>query len=277
MAIIQADFFSKLLKRIVPFNMILPIDSVIPSPKPQALPLKTLYLLHGYMGGVMDLFGRFSLGEFAEQNNLAIVMPDGENHFYTDDTQRNDLYGEFIGRELIEFTRLMFPLSDKREDTIIGGISMGGYGALINGLKYNDVFSRIIAISPAIITHELKNATEEPDYIGCTSGFYESVFGDLTTAAERDTDPFFLSEKLAREKAIFPNIYFACGCNDRLVHTNRKLDSHLTALNIPHIYEENEGTHDNLFFTPHLIKALSGIPLTRNPIPPNPFWIENPK
>ncbi len=37
----------------------------------------------------------------------------------------------------------------KREDTFIGGISMGGYGALYNGFKYRDTFSKVVAFSPA--------------------------------------------------------------------------------------------------------------------------------
>ena len=34
------------------------------------------------------------------------------------------MYGEFIGSDLIEATREIFNLSDKREDTFIAGLSM---------------------------------------------------------------------------------------------------------------------------------------------------------
>ncbi|MFR6273864.1 MAG: hypothetical protein ACLUL2_10230 [Blautia sp.] len=44
-------------------------------------------------------------------------------------------YGKFVGKELVEMTRKMFPLSRKREDTFIGGLSTGGAGALLSGLK----------------------------------------------------------------------------------------------------------------------------------------------
>lgn len=47
----------------------------------------------------------------------------------------SDNYGDFIGRELVELTRKIFPLSHKREDTFIGGLSMGGYGAIPNGIE----------------------------------------------------------------------------------------------------------------------------------------------
>ena len=45
-------------------------------------------------------------------------------------------------------TRKLLPLSHRREDTFIAGISMGGYGALINGLRYSDTFSKIGMLSP---------------------------------------------------------------------------------------------------------------------------------
>lgn len=74
--------------------------------------------------------------------NLAVVMPAGENAFYIDQPEMGTMHGKFIGEELVDITRRMFPLSRKREDTYIGGLSMGGFGALRNGLKYHDTFWR---------------------------------------------------------------------------------------------------------------------------------------
>lgn len=55
-------------------------------------------------------------------------MPSGENSFYIDDEEKGEYFGEYIGRELVDFTREMFPISQHRADTFIGGLSMGGYG-----------------------------------------------------------------------------------------------------------------------------------------------------
>lgn len=274
MAFIQANFTSMCLKRQVPFNAILPVESMSPLVPPPELPLKTLYLLHGYTGSCMDWMLNSALGELAVANGLAIIMPDAENHFYVDDMKRGDLYGAYIGRELLDFTRQMFPLSHKREDTIIGGISMGGYGALRNGLKYNEVFGHIIAISPAIVTNELAVATDEPNHVGATRGFFESVFGDLSKVSDSDMDLHWLVKKLHAEKVKFPQIYFACGSNDILVHESRRLDAVLNALGIAHTYEEGPGTHDPLFFNPHLRHALELLDIDRPPILPNPFWMD---
>ena len=273
MSIIQASFLSNCLKRKVHFNALLPIDPLFP--EMFRAPLKTAYLLHGYTGSCDDWFIKHALGKLSQQNNLAIILPNGENHFYVDDMQREDMYGEFIGRELVEFTRKVFPLSNSREDTIIGGISMGGYGSLRNGMKYSDVFGHIVAISPAIIINELTGPEFRPSIQGTIPGYYESVFGNLDTVTERDVDIFWLSQKMKNEGAIFPSIYIACGANDKLVFENRRFHAHLTQLGIPHVYEEKPGTHDAFFFDPHLAAGFARLDLDRIPELQNPLWVDS--
>ena len=273
MAIIRAAFLSDCLKRKIYFNAILPIDPMIP--EMFRGPMKTAYLLHGYSGSCDDWFTRHALGKLSQSCNLAIILPNSENHFYVDDMRREDLYGEFIGRELVEFTRKVFPLSDAREDTIIGGISMGGYGSLRNGMKYNDVFGHIVAISPAIIFNEFESDEFQPTIQGTTPEYYEAIFGDLSTVTRRDVDVFWLSRKMKEEGAGFPDIYMACGTNDKLVFETRRFHGHLTELGVPHIYEEGPGTHDEVFFDSHLMAGFARIDLDRAPELPNPLWVDS--
>ena len=109
-----------------------------------------LYFLHGYSGGALETatFTNFAL--YAAVHGIAIVMIDGDNSFYVDDEQRNAYYSRYVGEEIVEVTRKLLPLSHRREDTFIAGISMGGYGALINGLRYSGTFSKIGMLSPAL-------------------------------------------------------------------------------------------------------------------------------
>ena len=272
MAMIQASFLSDCLKRRVHFNAILPIDPMIPGVF--RAPLKTAYLLHGYSGSCDDWFTRHSLGKLSQMNNLALILPNSENHFYVDDMQREDMYGEFIGREIVEFTRKIFPLSVAREDTMIGGISMGGYGSLRNGMKYSDVFGHIVAISPAIILSEITGPEFRPTIPGVQPGYYESVFGDLDKTPGSDVDIFWLSKKIKDEGAAFPSIYIACGENDVLVFESRRFHDHLTGLGVPHVYDEGPGTHDELFFTPHLLEGFARIDLDRIPEMRNMLWVD---
>ena len=56
-------------------------------------------------------------------------MPSGENKFYVDNEKSHEYYSKFIGEELVDVTRRLFPLSKQKQDTFIAGLSMGGYGA----------------------------------------------------------------------------------------------------------------------------------------------------
>ena len=151
MALMEVNFFSKALMRPVTMNVILPADKVFfgEETEEENKPFKTLYLLHGVMGNYTDWVTGTCIKRWAEEKNLAVVMPSGANMFYMDHPNANENYSEFIGKELVKITRRMFPLSHKKEDTFIAGLSMGGYGAIRNGLKYHDTFGYIAEIGRA--------------------------------------------------------------------------------------------------------------------------------
>jgi len=273
MALIQASIFSNCLRRMVNFNAILPVDPMF-APPSEIKHLKTMYILHGYTCNCDTWLVSSLLGEISAQNNLAIIMPTGENHFYVDNPKSMAMHGEFIGKEIVELTRNIFPLSKRREDTIIAGISMGGYGAIRNGLKYSDTFGHIISISPALISDQLPMSTDEPNAIGVTRGYFESVFGDLDKVTTSDMNPEFLAKTLIQSGKPFPNTYIACGKNDILVHGSRKFSAFLTESGVRHCYEEGPGTHDSVFFDAHLKKGIDRLPLERLQPTQNPFWYE---
>jgi S-formylglutathione hydrolase FrmB len=274
MALIQANYFSGCLKRNIAFNAILPVDPMF-FPITDLKPLKTMYLLHGYTGSNNSWLTESNLSEISAKNNLAIILPSGENHFYVDDLKSQIMYGEYIGIELVEFTRKIFPLSRKTEDTIIAGISMGGYGAIRNGLKYSDTFGHIIGISPALIVDQLASTGNEPNIIGVTRGYFERVFGDLDLVSETDANPEVLAKQLTSSGKAIPDLYFACGKNDILVLASRKFSAYLKEIGFIHCYEEDLGTHDSAFFDLCLKRALERLALERLQPMPNPFWYED--
>ncbi|WP_240647274.1 alpha/beta hydrolase [Paenibacillus nanensis] len=153
MAMMQIHFFSACMKREVTFNALLPLDQPeSPHTEGESVkPLKSLYLLHGYCGSHTDWISFSRIRELSDRHRIAVFMPAGENRFYLDDEESDERMGEYVGQELVAFTRRMFPVSRLREDTMIGGLSMGGYGAIRNGLRYSDTFGGIIALSSALL------------------------------------------------------------------------------------------------------------------------------
>lgn len=267
MAIIQANFMSKTLMRTVPINVILPADKMTFPGMPQRedKPFKTLYLLHGVFGSYVDWLSGTRVQRWAEENDLAVVMPSGDNAFYEDNPGAGNLYGQFIGQELVEITRKMFPLSHRREDTFIGGLSMGGFGALRNGLKYHDTFGAICAFSSALVLDTAPQSSYDAPFFLSNRHYFENCFGkDLETAVQDDRNPTALVPMLAKEGVSFPKIYMACGVDDSLLEANRSFSRLLTENGVEHTYVEGPGAHEWDFWDTYLKKAIEWLPLERS-------------
>ncbi|NLX70585.1 MAG: acetylesterase [Clostridiales bacterium] len=258
MAIVDVNYFSNALMRQVTYKAIIPTDSESTKGlrSSEIKPFKTLYLLHGIMGDYTDWLVRTRISELAQKHNVAVVMPSGENSFYVDQAAGHNYFGEFIGRELVEESRKLFPLSTERKDTFIGGLSMGGYGALRNGLKYHETFGAIVALSSAIIIEDVLTSTEEAEWVFRRRSYYEYVFGDLSKLKGSDKDLEALVTMIKEKKGSIPNIYIACGTEDHLIESNRKYRDFLVAHDVPHTYVEDIGIHDWKFWDKYIEKAL---------------------
>lgn len=258
MAFIQMNLLSKCLMRTVPVNVILPADKLVfpGMPEREDKPYKTLYLLHGIFGNHMDWGTGTRIQRYAEENDLAVVMPAGENAFYVDRADANDFYGEFVGRELVELTRKMFPLSDKREDTFIGGLSMGGYGAMRNGLKYSDTFGYIVSLSGALLVEDFPKRTNESPLFMERRDYAESCFGDLGAMQESDMNPKWMVKKLKADGKEIPKVFMACGDQDSLLETNKKMAAFLQEQGVDVIFEVGPGNHEWDFWDTYIKKAV---------------------
>lgn len=258
MATLTIRFFSQALRREVPLTALIPVDSpFLPvQANSSAPPMKSLYLLHGYSGSHSDWIYFSRIKELSDRYRIAVFMPSGENHFYVDDNDKGSLYGEYVGRELVDFTRSLFPLSTARADTFIGGLSMGGYGAIRNGFKYADRFGRIIALSSAIITYKIAHI--EPGFKDLIAdySYYRSVFGELAQLPGSDKDPEAIVRRLTESGAELPSLYMACGTDDFLLDVNRQFHQYLEQAKVDHTYREREGTHNWDFWNETIADAL---------------------
>ena len=260
MALLQINFYSETLHRKVPVQVILPID-VSPG---NTEPYKTLYLLHGLTENCMAWTSNTRIERWATERNLAVVMPSGENSFYVDHPFGSSCFGDFgayIGQELVEMTRKMFRLSTDRADTFIAGLSMGGFGALRNGLKYHETFGYIACLSGAI--HIFEYPFDDPDrnIIG-----EDACFGDIRAAALTDKNPRVAAEILFERKRTdpnvsFPKVYIACGTEDYLLKANRQFAQFLRINGVSVTYEEGPGKHDWDFWESYIQRVLEWLPI----------------
>ncbi len=257
MALIQMTYLSKALLRTVEVQVILPVDKIFaPGSGGERKEYKTLYLLHGILGSNIDWISGTCIQRWAEARNLAVVMPSGENSFYFDHALPNSAYGTFVAQELPDMMRKTFPLSGRREDTFIGGLSMGGYGALRNGLKYCDTFSHIISLSGAAHFFNETNG-------GLFNGL--ACFGDLKKAEKTDLNPR-VALMDAKVKNLVPRVYMSCGTEDQLLASNRELKAFFEQQNVDLTYVETAGGHDWDFWNSQIHEALEWLPLEKESV-----------
>src|ERR1051326_3358936 len=133
-----------------------------------------LYFLHGLGGdqsflassgassGIEDAWEDKRLGEFV------IITPQGENSFYINSRDGHILYEDFFIREFVPQMERRFRIVGTRAGRAIGGISMGGYGALRFAFKYPQMFTSVAVHMPALLE-------QLPHGVG-NAGF-EQIFG----------------------------------------------------------------------------------------------------
>jgi len=121
----------------------------------------------------------------------------------------------------------------------IGGLSMGGFGALRIGAKYPKKYRGISAHSS--ITHVkqmTKYVAEDPTLFGVPE------------------DDYSVLEAMRRNRDALPPIRFDCGLEDPLLEYNQQLHRDLEGKGIAHRYEEYPGGHDWIYWTAHLQDSL---------------------
>ena len=74
-------------------------------------PFKTLYFLPGFSASGKELSTSLSFRLQSMMKGIAVVIPDGDNSFYVDRPDRFAWYSKFVGSEIVEVTRSIFPLS----------------------------------------------------------------------------------------------------------------------------------------------------------------------
>lgn len=263
MAVITCTYFSHARKARVTFNAVLPTE-LPPGPSTEnegkdsyaAGPYPTIYLLHGYTGGYDDWLINSPVVEWAAKHRYAIIMPGASNDFYLDNEDTEEKHGEWIGRELVDVTRKMFPLSHQREDTVLGGFSMGGFGAIRNGMKYCDTFGSIIALSSALITDEISNMKEGDHTAIAGYRYYRHVFGNPACLLGTDKDPKHLAGELVTTLKNLPRLFLACGTEDFLYAKNEDFHQHLDIIAYPHTWVPFQGVHNFEFWNKAMEKAL---------------------
>ena len=181
-------------------------------------PFRTLYFLHGAQDAPGDIIARTRIGDYAMENNLAVILPEGDNAFYLDLVPGFG-YESFVTDELIEATRELLPLSVKREDTFIGGYSMGGYGAVRASLLHPEKYAACICLSGAL---EIKRTAY---FVRALTPLIPEQLREPKTLPGSEYDLLHLLDKIRasqnKTQVSYPSFYLACGSDDPFISQTR--------------------------------------------------------
>jgi S-formylglutathione hydrolase FrmB len=239
MAFATIQYFSRSLTKACSVNVVFPDD---PEIKP---PWVTFYLLHGLSDDHTIWMRRTSVERYLGRLPIVLVMPDGGRGWYTNAVE-GDAYEDDLIKDVRGLIERTFPVKAERAGRCIGGLSMGGYGAVKLGLKHHDLFASVTSHSGAL--GHLRN----PDAKKLHPEF-NRIFGK--SPQDGPDDPFAIVEKIDHGRV--PAMRLDCGTDDFLLDQNRQFHRKLEDLHISHEYVEFPGGHDWSYWDTHVQEAIA--------------------
>ncbi len=122
----------------------------------QARSYPVIYMLHGYGGQDTDWVRYAKIDQIADRliadgtlPPAIIVMPDGKNSWYVASEAWGD-YETAIAHDLVAHVDATYSTIAERSSRVIGGLSMGGYGAAFLAFKHMDTFAAAGVMSGAL-------------------------------------------------------------------------------------------------------------------------------
>jgi putative tributyrin esterase len=242
MAFATINYHSRSLNKASSFNVVFPDDPAIPRP------WAVFYLLHGLSDDHTIWMRRTSIERYVAGLPLVVVMPDGGRGGYTNAADRQYRYEDDLIEDVVALVDRTFPVKADRTGRAIGGLSMGGYGAVKNGLKHVELFSSITSHSGAL--GFLREPVEKTRELSPESA---RIFGPSPKGGAED--PYTIVEKIDHGR--LPALRMDCGTGDFLLEQNRAFHEHLNHLHVPHEYEEFLGGHDWSYWDLHVREAVA--------------------
>ena len=190
-----------------------------------------LYLLHGGTQNHTAFPARPWFSRDASERRMIVVMPSIQPPFFSGRGGNAASVEEFLARELPAYIDSHYRTVNDRTGRAIAGISMGGYGATLLGVKRPDMFGAVGAISAAL-----------------SSGSRPGDVGAQVATLSPATAPFF---------------YIACGTSDPVIAASRDLAAQLRERQVRAELVEVPGDHSWAVWDPQVrafFDALAKLP-----------------
>lgn len=255
--VVKFNFLSQSLQMQTNVTMILPSFSFSDKLRKETynsmsgIKYQVLYLLHGGFGDDSDYVNFTNIVRYADDNKIAVVMPCGYNSFYADGVEGFFIskYWEYVSEELPQICEAMFPISTRREDTFVGGLSMGSHGAMKMAVLNYERFAGALIMSGTVFD----DANRTP--------LMSRFSGGIPSEVQRiDKEIYIYKQAVENAKSgkELPKFFFTCGGDDiPAVYAVREAKDYFAELGYEVEYTEIPGyQHEWAFWDLALQKAL---------------------
>ncbi|MBQ1757974.1 MAG: hypothetical protein IIZ98_06535 [Erysipelotrichaceae bacterium] len=218
MAYLTLNFDSKYLGGNHSIGVILPDRPFVAEPRSfyeNGRKYKVLWLLHGTFGDHSDWIRKSLIETYACERDLVVVMPSALNSVYENwpDFGIGFNMWDYFFDELMPLIYNWFPVSDKREDNYIAGLSMGGRGTMKYVCAHPELFAGAAVLSscPRDLRAEFESDLPQSfkdriqndiDRCGGMENYLNSAENTWDHCRSLVNDP------------LCPKLYFACGEDD---------------------------------------------------------------
>ena len=218
---------SPLLGRPIPYAVYIPAQAPEPGER-----WPVLYLLHGWSGRDGDWFTWGNLSTILDRMTesgaippMLVVAPGAGDSWYVDNPDPGGLgrIEAAITSDLIEAIDKRFPTAACRDGRAIGGVSMGGYGAILLALRHPDLFRAAIGLSSAIA--DPMRPGDPRLQASFVQDLYKGAYGDPIDPDRFNANNLFRVAEAEPAGPVRPEFWLAIGKGDypELISAGRRL------------------------------------------------------
>jgi S-formylglutathione hydrolase FrmB len=243
----------------------------------------------GNLPGTMDSLVATGMSE------MIVVMPDGDDGWWTTWASPSDSaacsraphrtepasdfcvphgrYDDYVAHDVLAYVDSTYRTFARRESRGIGGLSMGGYGAVAIAAKYPDSFAAAVShggvLTPGLLTDSstLEASGEVTWRMARTRTELQRAAGPIEWAVMypmfgldsltwRARDPARLLRQVKRSGKPLPALYADAAIDDERLAQNREFRAAMAASRIPLSYAEWKGKHTWTYWQQHLPDGL---------------------
>ncbi len=183
---------------------------------------KVLWLLHGTYGDYTDWVRKTNIELYAAEKDLVVVMPSALNSNYSNwpDAMLGYNMYDYLTEELMPLVYGWLPVSNRRGDNFIAGLSMGGRGTIKYAVNHPEKFGGAAVLSAAPM--DLANMSDDNPcpMLNTTDPRTRTTLlnaGGLEAFRASNENVWAILDQKAGTGEL-PKLMFACGEQDALLY-----------------------------------------------------------